>query len=630
MGRNLPDGYTSRCETKLDSPASTPAERLQQVYEFIRYLINRGGIDRIVAIGSTSITGLKALDLALPAVCIDRASSLDFVMHNIPAAQFFEWDLETSLPAVPIGSLSKTLIICADLIGRLRRPEVLLMELARLSRECAYVIISTLDRVRTRGFMHSGPPPEPTSIMEWTADEFGRLMLECGFQKDFVIGYTFSAGLDSSKNTIFAIAGREATFVPPQSRKTVTAIMHIYNEEDVIGAVAKHLEAEGVKLHLIDNWSTDRTYEIAHTLVRDGLCERVTRFPQTPPDDFDLSSLLSHVTQYAATLDSDWIVYSDADEFRTAPWPEATLAEAISFVDELGYAAIDFTIMNFYPTATNNDREFSSDSCKLFDFGRHPAHFLQIKAWKNQGRVVDLVSTGGHLAQFPDGRVYPLKFLNRHYPLRSAEQASRKILHDRLPRTERERRRLGWHDHYNEFRGAIRVEPWCRHELLHFDANMFNADYLLERLSGIGIEQDRRAATSIAQFRATIDRCQTALTDSQAKLDQARLEIASQQDGLTNAQSNLNQARLEIARQQNAVTDSEGKLHQANLEIRRQKNALTDAESKLDQAKLEIAQLKTECSGLATSLAAVQSSISWKVTRPLRRLRLLASTFFRR
>jgi glycosyltransferase involved in cell wall biosynthesis len=588
MGRNLPDGYTSRSETQYDIPGSAPEGCLQQVYEFVGYLTKRGGIDRIIAIGSTSIAGLKALDRALPAVCIDHPSGRDFVAANIPSALFLEWDLQTSLPAVPFSPSGKTLILCADLIGRLKRPEVLLRGLAGLSRECAYVIISTLDRARTRGLMHDGPPPQPAYAMEWTADEFGRFMLACGFQKHFLIGYTFSGSLDSPKDAILAIAGREATFSRPHSTKTVTAIMHVYNEEDVVASVARHLKAEGIKLHLIDNWSTDRTYEIAQSLVKDGLCERITRFPQMPPDDFDLSALLTHVAEYAARINSDWIIYLDADEFRSAPWPEATLAEAIAFVDELDYAAIDFTIVNFYPTASNDDREFSPDSCKFFDFGKHPAHFLQIKAWKNQGRVVDLVSTGGHLAQFPDGPVYPLKFLNRHYPLRSAEQASRKILHDRLPRTRRERQRLGWHDHYDEFRGATRIEPWRRHELLHFDPNMFNADYLVERLSGIGIEEDRRGAISAAQARAGLDRCQTALTDSQAYVDQARLEIG------------------------------------------RQQTALAESQSKLDQATRAIAQLTAEHSALAASLAAMQSSISWRVTRPLRRLRLLASPFFRR
>jgi glycosyltransferase involved in cell wall biosynthesis len=558
MARNLPDGYTSRCEAQYDIPGSAPAERLQQVYEFARYLSERGAIDRIIAIGSTSIAGLKALDLALPAVCIDHPSNRDFVTTNLPTAGFLEWDPQTSLPAVPSSPLAKTLILCADLIGRLERPEVLLRELAGLSLQCAYIIITTADRARGRGFMDNGPPPEPAYTMDWTADEFARFMLACGFKKNFLIGYTFSGGLDSPKNTILAIAGREATFSPPHAVRTVTAIMHAYNEEDVVASVAQHLKTEGVQLHLIDNWSTDRTYEIAQALVNDGLCERVTRFPESPPDDFDLSSLVAHVAEYAAKIDSDWIIYLDADEFRSAPWPQANLAEAITFVDGLGYAAIDFTIANFYLTSNSHDQAFSPDSCKFFEFGRHPAHFLQVKAWKNQGRVVDLVSTGAHLAQFPDGPVYPLKFLNRHYTLRSAEQASRKILHDRVPRTERERRQRGWHDHYDEFRGATRVELWRRHELLYFDPNMFNADYLIERLSGIGIEEDRRGAISVAQWRT----------------------------------------------------------------------ALADSQSKLDQAIRETEQLKTERSRLAASLAAMQNSISWRVTRPLRRLRLLHRRFF--
>src|ERR1051326_2722248 len=90
MARNLPDGYTSRCEAQYAIPGSAPAERLQQVYEFARYLSERGAIDRIIAIGSTSIAGLKALDLALPAVCIDHPSNRDFVTTNLPTAGFLE------------------------------------------------------------------------------------------------------------------------------------------------------------------------------------------------------------------------------------------------------------------------------------------------------------------------------------------------------------------------------------------------------------------------------------------------------------------------------------------------------------------------------------------------------------
>ncbi len=99
-------------------------------------------------------------------------------------------------------------------------------------------------------------------------------------------------------------------------------------------------------------------------------------------------------------------------------------------------------------------------------------------------------------------RVYPLKFLNRHYPLRSTEQAMRKVFRDRLPRMGQEKRSLGWHTHYDTYGVTKIIEPWRPQELLNFDPPMFEADYLVERLTGIGIDTDPRAVPNIdTRFR---------------------------------------------------------------------------------------------------------------------------------
>ncbi len=39
--------------------------------------------------------------------------------------------------------------------------------------------------------------------------------------------------------------------------------MDVYNEEDVIASTLEHLIGQGVGVILVDNWSTDRTIEIA-------------------------------------------------------------------------------------------------------------------------------------------------------------------------------------------------------------------------------------------------------------------------------------------------------------------------------------------------------------------------------
>jgi len=76
------------------------------------------------------------------------------------------------------------------------------------------------------------------------------------------------------------------------------------------------------------------------------------------------------------------------------------------------------------------------------------AHYVQIKTWK-KSLDLDVKSSGGHKAVVPKPKLFPLKILNRHYPLRSVEQAKKKIFKDRLPRFEKEQNERGWHTHYN-------------------------------------------------------------------------------------------------------------------------------------------------------------------------------------
>jgi hypothetical protein len=215
------------------------------------------------------------------------------------------------------------------------------------------------------------------------------------------------------------------------------------------------------------------------------------------------------------------------------------LTEAISFVDDLGYTAIDFTVLNFGFTESDDQIPFSPGARLFFDFGRHPSYQIQIKAWKNQGQVVDLGSSGGHIAAFTGSRVFPLKFLTKHYPLRSTTQASTKLFRDRLPRFARETRERGWHTHYDIFRQVSSIRPWRRHELLTFDPIVFGMEFLVERLSGIGVETEERATPNIntisewlkvatlteAQLRQQVEDAIRTADDVKAKASTCILEL---------------------------------------------------------------------------------------------------------
>lgn len=161
------------------------------------------------------------------------------------------------------------------------------------------------------------------------------------------------------------------------------------------------------------------------------------------------------------------------------------LRDGLFHVDKSGFNAVDHTLLNFWPV-DNSFAELGNPEIAFpyFTFGEFEAHFRQIKAWKPSSRKVDLVTSGGHTADFEGRRVYPFNFLTKHYPIRSQEHGERKIFRDRMPRWDKAEKDDGWHiqyDHMTEGFDFLRRAD----ELMGFDDD-FEVRYLLERLANIG------------------------------------------------------------------------------------------------------------------------------------------------
>ncbi len=215
----------------------------------------------------------------------------------------------------------------------------------------------------------------------------------------------------------------------------VVAIVSAHNEEDIIEQAIGHLIGEGVSVYLIDDGSTDATIERARPFLNRGLLHIDRRAVASGGSAmFSWTDILSRKEALAVELDADWFLHHDADEFRESPWAGLTLREAIAEVDRRGYNAIDFTVLNFRPTdeAGAEGRDVRSSLTVYESADRWDQ--LQVKCWKKTGNRVDLVSSGGHDVRFPDRRVFPIRFLLRHYPIRSQSQGHRKVFVDRKPR----------------------------------------------------------------------------------------------------------------------------------------------------------------------------------------------------
>ena len=390
---------------------------------------------------------------------------------------------------VPDEILRESIVICVDVIEHLVDPMCLLHDLRRMLDHARVGLLSTPERHLVRAIDEPGSPANPPHVRRWNLAELTRLLEHSGFQIEFA-GLTGDNSQDLSKQTSLVVLRNHWTSTSASRRNfRVTAIMTAYNESDIIEPSIRKLVNAGVEVYVIDNWSTDGTYEIVKRLESGGMVCGVERWPTEGPARYDrFEQKLRRVGALTSTLDSDWFIHHDVDEVRSAPWKGVSLKDGLKRVDIQGFNAVDHTVVAF-PAVDNGYAPGA-------DFEQHFRHFKfgrpnpQVKAWKNLGRPVDLAETGGHLVNFEGRRVYPYKFLLKHYPIRSESHGARKILRDRLPRYEPEERAKGWHTHYDD----LAKSPTFLHkveDLQPYDTDRFARDYLVERLSGVGISGDQ-------------------------------------------------------------------------------------------------------------------------------------------
>jgi hypothetical protein len=328
----------------------------------------------------------------------------------------------------------------------------------------------------------------PLTILATTTPESVLPHLEAAGLTPTFLGRTRASEQDEERTATLIVVDRSLRDVgPAPSEFRVVAIMTTYNEEDVIGPSIGKLVADGIGVYLIDNWSTDRTHAIAAEFMGRGLVG-LERFPDAPTDRYEWRSLLGRVEDVAESNEADWLIHHDADERRCGPWAGLGLRDALWKVDQSGFSAVDHTVLNFQPIDNGFVPGGDFEAClRHFEFGRGAGMLLQIKAWKNLGRV-DLASDGGHEAVFPGRRVFPYKFELKHYPIRSQLHGELKVFRDRVARWDPNERAIGWHRHYDDVRPQ---QSFLRDagDLIEDCGAETRARFLAEMVSGAGLAQ---------------------------------------------------------------------------------------------------------------------------------------------
>jgi len=463
-----------------------PVVHQPDVYPFAAEILRRISGNTLFDLGCGPAQKLVAFHPEFRLVGIDRGENLEYCTRNYDFGEWVAHDFEERpLTISKRWDLAGSGVICSDLIEHLEHPEPLLETLAELVEQAPFALISASERNLAWEQNDLGAPAQHVS--EWNLDEFRQLLESAGLHL-WAAGLTYDNDKDLQKKSIAILVRARPLLQRAPEDFRVTAIVCAFNEADVIEHTLDYLTQQGIRVVVVDNWSTDGTAEKAQQFTRSGMV-RVERFPADGPSGtYDWHRLLGRVEEIAAAEETDWIVHHDADEIRESPWPAMNLRTGLYQVDQEGFNCIDHLCVIFPPTCESETAGARVPSAfQHFEFGKRPGHFIQKKAWKKQPERVMLADGGGHDVGFPGRRVYPLRFLLRHYPIRSQEHGRRKVFAERLARfNAQERKERGWHNHYDAF-PAMDTLIRDSAELLPFDDRRFHTEYLTERLAGIGI-----------------------------------------------------------------------------------------------------------------------------------------------
>ncbi|MBI3490877.1 MAG: glycosyltransferase family 2 protein [Acidobacteria bacterium] len=386
---------------------------------------------------------------------------------------------------------------------------------------------------------------------------------------------------------------------------SVVAIIAAYNEADIIAHVVSDLVNQGIHVYFLDDGSTDCTVVAVEPYLGRGVLaiERLAN-PGTrdATHGFEWERILLRKTQLARELDADWFIHHDADEFRESPWSGLSLHDAIRRVDALGYNAIDFAGLDFWPV--HDGFRDGDDVRHAFTLYAEPALYdrLQIRCWKKTADL-DLASSGGHEARFAGRKVFPLRFILRHYPIRGQAHGERKVFHERRSRFSEQERDRGWHVQYDDVHEGTSFirDPST---LTPYDPDAVRLALTLRHRGVETLEESLRDAT-------------TTLDTHRRDLDQCRQELARTHEELARTRAELSARSAEVATL-HGVAARIADLAARNAEVAERSAEAAALRNALDERVDEIGRWRAAVADQTRRLDALHGSLSWRWTAPAR------------
>ncbi|MBD1382906.1 glycosyltransferase family 2 protein [Metabacillus arenae] len=465
-------------ELNINSSKEKNNHLINDIQSYIEFLGVKFDCKYLVAVGCNQLDLLKSLSKRFKIIGIDNKYNIESCKRIEIPGKWIEYDLEKEM-SLPIDShvLRDSIIICLNYIEYLDNPFNLLYSIKTAMKHSPICLMRTQERELQENKLFQ-------CKRSWSLTEYTKLLNHFKFNIEFV-GLTKINESTKMKDQILSIIGNESFNKTYNNPFKVVALMAVYNEEDIIYYSIKKLIEQKVYVYVIDNWSTDKTYDIVMEYNNNPYfigCERFPQKKESHDNKFDFTNILDRKSELASHIEADWFIHCDADEIRESPWEKLELVDAIRYVDHIGYNAIDHTVINFQPIDNGFISGDFEKHFEYFEFGIYAAGC--VKTWKKTDQKISLSGSGGHQAQFQGRKVTPFNFLVKHYPLRSQQHAEKKIFQERKPRYMKNLKEKGWHVQYNQYRTG---DTFLRNpdELIKYSKDNFSSYFLVERLSNL-------------------------------------------------------------------------------------------------------------------------------------------------
>jgi hypothetical protein len=215
------------------------------------------------------------------------------------------------------------------------------------------------------------------------------------------------------------------------------AVICARNEVGYVERVIEGSIDEGLDVVLIDHASTDATVDLARPFLGHGLL-RIEHIPWL--GCFSQGQQLEKLHRVVETLDHDWVVHQNADEWLSSPEEGATLLEGFAEADAAGANCVNFDEFVFIPRPGEDMRGRDYRRLLTRYYFLEPYAPRLMRAWRRDAGL-DNRRYAGH--QLTGGaRIYGRSFPLRHYVVLSSDHARAKYLDRKVSQAELDR---GWH-----------------------------------------------------------------------------------------------------------------------------------------------------------------------------------------